>query len=66
MEPFKKKVLLASSYMHGDEINFVQDAFQKNWITTAGENIDALEYAVAEKVGVKSVSYTHLTLPTKA
>ena len=53
MEPFKKKVLLASSYMHGDEINFVQDAFQKNWITTAGENIDALEYAVAEKVGVK-------------
>ena len=52
MIPFKKKVLLASPYMHGEELEFVKDAFAKNWITTAGENINELEKTVAEKLGV--------------
>ncbi len=53
MEPFKKRVLLASPYMHEEELEFVKDAFAKNWITTAGENINELEKAIAEKLGVK-------------
>ncbi len=53
MEPFKKRVLLASPYMHSEEIEYVKDAFDKNWITTAGENINELEKAIAEKIGVK-------------
>ncbi len=53
MEPFKKRVLLASPFMHEEELEFVKDAFVKNWITTAGENINELEKAVAEKLGVK-------------
>ena len=52
MEPLKEKVWLARPYMHGEEMQYVQDAFDKNWITTAGENIDALEEMVAKKVGV--------------
>lgn len=52
MEPFKKKVLLASPYMHGEELEFIKDAFEKNWITTAGENINELEKTVAEKMHV--------------
>lgn len=53
MEPFKKKVLLASPYMHGEELEYVKDAFEKNWITTAGENINELEKTVADMLGVK-------------
>lgn len=39
--------------MHGDEQKWVNDAFEKNWITTAGENINEVEKAVAEYVGCK-------------
>lgn len=39
--------------MHGDEQKWVNDAFEKNWITTAGENINEVEMAVAEYVGCK-------------
>ena len=52
MEPFKKKVLLASPYMHGEELEYIKKAFETNWITTAGENINELEKTVAEKMGV--------------
>ena len=39
--------------MHGDEQKWVNDAFVKNWITTAGENINEVEKIVAERIGVK-------------
>ena len=39
--------------MHGDEQKWVNDAFEKNWITTAGENINEVERLVAEYAGVK-------------
>jgi dTDP-4-amino-4,6-dideoxygalactose transaminase len=52
MKKFDKRVLLASPYMHGEELEYIKDAFNKNWITTAGENINELEKTVAEKLGV--------------
>lgn len=52
-EPFKNKVWLSSPTMHGDEQKWVNDAFAKNWITTAGENINEVERLVAEYVGCK-------------
>lgn len=36
MKPFEKKIWLSSPTMHGDEQKWVNDAFEKNWITTAG------------------------------
>ena len=39
--------------MHGDEQKWVNDAFEKNWITTAGENVNEVEKLVAEYAGVK-------------
>ena len=39
--------------MHGDEQKWVNDAFEKNWITTAGENINEVERLIAEYAGVK-------------
>ncbi len=52
IEPFKKKIWLASPTMHGDEQKWVKDAFDKNWITTAGENINEVERQMAEYIGV--------------
>lgn len=53
LKKFEKKVWLSSPTMHGDELKWMQDAFEKNWMTTAGENINVLERIIAEKVGVK-------------
>ena len=53
IKPFEKKVWLSSPTMHGDEQKWVNDAFVKNWITTAGENINEVERIVAEYAGVK-------------
>lgn len=51
---FEKKVWLATPTMHGDELNYIHDAFKKNWITTAGENINEVERIAAEKIGCKN------------
>ena len=53
IRPFEKKVWLSSPTMHGDEQKWVNDAFEKNWITTAGENINEVEKLVAKYAGVK-------------
>ena len=53
IEPFPSKIWLSSPTMHGDEQKWVTDAFVKNWITTAGENINEVERLVAEYAGVK-------------
>ena len=52
-KPFEKKIWLSSPTMHGDEQKWVNDAFEKNWITTAGENVNEVEKLVAEKIGCK-------------
>ncbi len=52
-KPFENKIWLSSPTMHGEEQKWVNDAFEKNWITTAGENINEVEKLVAEYAGVK-------------
>lgn len=39
--------------MHGEELKYMTDAFNKNWMSTVGENINEAERIVAEKIGVK-------------
>jgi dTDP-4-amino-4,6-dideoxygalactose transaminase len=39
--------------MHGDEIKYVTEAYETNWMSTVGANINELERLVAEKVGCK-------------
>lgn len=53
MEPFKEKVWLARPLMHGDEKKYIDEAFEENYITTAGSNINELEREIAKKLGVK-------------
>ncbi|WP_289220580.1 DegT/DnrJ/EryC1/StrS family aminotransferase [Ileibacterium valens] len=53
MEPFKNKVWLSSPTMHGDEQKWVNDAFEKNWVSTVGENINVIEKEIANFIGVE-------------
>ena len=53
LKPFENKIWLASPTMHGEEQKWIKDAFEKNWITTAGENINVIEKHVAEYIGRK-------------
>lgn len=52
-KPFEKKVWLASPTMHGEELEFIKDAYFTNWMSTVGENINEVERIVAQKAGVK-------------
>ena len=51
IEPFSRKVVLASPTMHGEEMKFVQNAFDTNWMSTVGENIDRLEETARQYLG---------------
>lgn len=51
--PFEKKVWLSSPTMHGEEIEFVKEAYETNWMSTVGANINELERLACEKTGSK-------------
>ena len=53
MEAFKNKVWLSSPTMHGDELTYMKEAFDTNWMSTVGENINKAEEMAAKKVGCK-------------
>lgn len=46
---FEKKVWLATPTMHGDEMQYVQQAYDTNWMSTVGENINEVERIAAKK-----------------
>ena len=52
-KPFEKKVFLSSPTMHGKELLYIHDAFETNWLSTVGENINEAERLVAKRVGRK-------------
>lgn len=54
IKPFEKKVWLASPTMHGEEIKYVQEAYDTNWMSTVGANINEVEKLMCEKVGCKN------------
>ena len=53
IEPFEKKLWLASPTMHGEEQKWVDEAIVTNWVSTVGANINEVEKQIAEYVGVK-------------
>ncbi|MDE6201029.1 MAG: aminotransferase class I/II-fold pyridoxal phosphate-dependent enzyme [Clostridiales bacterium] len=52
-KPFNNKVWLATPTMHGEELQWMTDAFNKNWMSTVGENINEVERLAAAKIGCK-------------
>ena len=58
VEPFLHFLYLSSPTVHKsdngyDELKYIVEAFDTNWLSTVGANINECEHIVAEKVGVK-------------
>ena len=51
LKPFESKVWLSSPTMHGEELEYVKEAYETNWMSTVGANINESERIVCEKVG---------------
>ncbi len=49
-ERFLNKVWLSSPTMHGDELKYVTEAYETNWMSTVGANINEAEKMICEKV----------------
>lgn len=52
-KPLEQKVWLSSPTMHGDELEYVKEAYETNWMSTVGKNINEVERLACEKVGCK-------------
>ena len=52
-KPFEHKVWLASPTMHGPEMDYMKEAYETNWMSTVGKNINEAERMICEKVGCK-------------
>lgn len=53
IKPFEKKVWLSSPTMHGEEAKYMMEAYETNWMSTVGKNINEVEEKIAGYVGVK-------------
>ena len=53
VEKFKNKIWLSSPTMHGEELKYMTEAYETNWMSTVGENINEVERIAAEKAGMK-------------
>ena len=53
IKAFENKIWLSSPTMHGDEIEYIKDAYETNWMSTVGENLNQLEKGICQKVGCK-------------
>ncbi len=48
-----EKIWLSTPTMHGEELLYMQQAYNTNWMSTVGENITAVETAVSALVGCR-------------
>ena len=53
MKPFENKIWLSSPTMHGEELKYMQEAYETNWMSTVGANINEVERLTCKKVGCK-------------
>ena len=48
-----EKIWLSSPTMHGPELAYMTEAFETNWMSTVGANLNETERLVCEKIGCK-------------
>lgn len=53
IKKFDQKVWLSSPTMHGPELDYVKEAYETNWMSTVGANINEAERLACEKIGCK-------------
>lgn len=49
--PFENRIYLASPTMHGEELAYMTAAYQTNWMSTVGENINVIEQKIGSLLG---------------
>ncbi len=47
-----KRIYLSPPHMGGSELEYVKDAFDKNWVAPLGENVDQFEYAIEQYLDI--------------
>lgn len=50
---FENKIWLASPTMHGEELTYMKEAYDTNWMSTVGTNIDEVERLACEETECK-------------
>lgn len=53
IKPFESKVWLASPTMHGEELKYMTEAYDTNWMSTMGSNVNTVESQMSEYIGCK-------------
>lgn len=53
IKPFDQHVYLSSPTMHGEEFQYMKEAYDTNWMSTVGANINEVERIACEKIGCK-------------
>ena len=53
LKPFENKLWLSSPTMHGEELEYMAEAYNTNWMSTVGKNLNEIEAQIAEYIGVK-------------
>lgn len=48
-----EKIWLATPTMHGEELLYMREAYETNWMSTVGENINRIEEGICGKVGCR-------------
>lgn len=51
--PFENKVWLASPTMHGEELEYITEAYSTNWMSTVGANLDEVEKLASQQARTK-------------
>lgn len=54
IEKFKNKIWLSSPTMHGEELEYMTRAYETNWMSTVGKNINDLEENFKNIIGVNA------------
>jgi dTDP-4-amino-4,6-dideoxygalactose transaminase len=59
-----KRSFLSPPHMGGEELGFIQEAFESNYIAPLGPQVDAFERAFAETVGINHAGFVSSGLKT--
>lgn len=51
ISPFPQKIWLSSPTMHGEELQYITEAYETNWMSTVGRNIDEVESIACDYIG---------------
>lgn len=51
-----ERIFLASPHMCGEEMKYIQEAFDTNWIAPLGANVNGFEKEITEHTGVKNAT----------